>query len=42
LSRYGVDLDPVEPLGLFRARLTAGELVADPYQERGSSNFGKS
>jgi cell division protein ZapE len=34
LSRYGVDLDPVEPLGLFRARLTAGELVADPYQER--------
>jgi cell division protein ZapE len=24
----------VEPLGLFRARLTAGELVADPYQER--------
>jgi cell division protein ZapE len=33
LSRDGVDLDPAGPLGLFHARLTAGELAADPYQE---------
>jgi cell division protein ZapE len=39
LTAYGADLDPAGPLGLFHARLTAGELVPDPLQERAAARL---
>jgi cell division protein ZapE len=38
VSPYGVD-HPPGPLGLFRARLTAGELLPDPLQERAAARL---
>jgi cell division protein ZapE len=39
LTAYGADLDPAGPLGLFHARLTAGELAPDPLQERAAARL---
>ncbi|HEV8015334.1 MAG TPA: cell division protein ZapE [Stellaceae bacterium] len=41
MTADGADLDPAGPLGLFHARLTAGELVADPLQERAAARLQK-
>lgn len=35
----GADRDPEGPLALFRARLTAGELLPDPLQERAAARL---
>lgn len=39
MTAYGADLDPAGPLGLFHARLTAGELAPDPLQERAAARL---
>lgn len=39
MTAYGADLDPAGPLGLFHARLTAGELAPDPLQERAATRL---